>query len=571
MIKWKKMEHFSLPFEQGVLLVFLAGLLVAVASCDVYRVPQFSRRDIRSAQRMIGFDFSKNYRDTMYRYLGSNLRGYDTMASFKLDYQMPPALYFDPRPDGFMMPVHEDETAWNLPENAMPPLSGEALAFYPVSELAALIRTRQITSESLTRLFLDRIQKYDPALKAVITLLEDRALSQARQADAEIAEGRYRGPLHGIPYGVKDLMALPGYPTTWGAAPYQNQMLDHTASVIERLDSAGAVLLAKLTSGSLARGDVWFGGQTRNPWDTLQGASGSSAGSAAAVAAGLCAFAIGTETLGSIVAPSARCGVTGLRPTYGRVSRYGVMTLSWTMDKVGPICRDARDCALVLDAIRGEDGKDRTAEHAPFAFHAGRDPKSFRVGYLKSAFEKDTTRAGKNNLAALEVFRQMGVSLQEVSLPEGFPFNAFDIILRAESGAFFDDLIRSGKVDLLEEQHRGSRANSLRQSRFIPAPEYLLANRHRKALIEAMHALMKNFDVVLAPPAGSEQNLITNLTGHPALALPTGWDRRNLPSSITLLGNLYGEAAILELGWIYQKKTAFQDTPPPLFAVPARK
>ncbi len=567
MVKLKKKNRHFRSLGLFIWLFVLAGILAV--SCDVYQHPKFSRRDIRPAQRVIGFNFAKNYRDTMYRYLGSNLNGYDTMASFKLDYQTPPALYFDPRPDGFVMPLKKGETAWELPEKVNMPASREALAFYPVSSLAVLIRTRQITSELLTRLFLDRIQKYDPTLKAVITLLEDRALSQARTADAEIAAGRYRGPLHGIPYAAKDLIALPGYPTTWGAAPYKNQMFDHTASVIERLDSAGAVLLAKVTSGSLARGDVWFGGQTRNPWDTLQGASGSSAGSASAVAAGLCAFAIGTETLGSIVAPSARCGVTGLRPTFGRVSRYGVMTLSWSMDKVGPICRDARDCALVLEAIRGEDGRDRTVEDAPFPFNARKNPVLLRVGYLQAAFEKDTTRAGKNNLAALDVFRSMGIELQDVTLPEGFPYGAFDIILRAESGAFFDALIRSGDVDMLEEQHRGSRANSLRQSRFIPAPEYLQANRHRKALIEAMHALMKNYDVVLAPPGGSEQNLITNLTGHPALALPTGWDQRNRPSSITLLGNLYDEAAILELGWAYQRATAFEETQPPLFSVPS--
>ncbi|MBK8878684.1 MAG: amidase [Haliscomenobacter sp.] len=569
MSKLKKNNPLFRPFGRILWLAILVGLWVC--SCGVYRHPKFSKRDIRSAQRVIGFNFSKNHRDTMYRYLGSNLNGYDTMTTFKLDYQTPPALYFDPRPDGFILPMRKDEAVWGLPENVDLPANQQELTFYPISSLATLIRTRQITSESLTRLFLERMRKYDPTLKAVVTLLEERALAQAKKADAEIAAGRYRSPLHGIPYGVKDLMALPGYPTTWGSAPYQNQMLDHTASVIEQLDSAGAVLLAKLTSGSLARGDIWFGGQTRNPWDTLQGASGSSAGSASAVAAGLCAFAIGTETLGSIVAPSARCGATGLRPTYGRVSRYGAMTLSWTMDKVGPICRDARDCALVLDAIRGEDGKDRTVENAPFAFHAGRNPQTLRVAYLKAAFEKDTTSAGKNNLAALEVFRNMGIELQEVSLPEGFPYSAFDIILRAESGAFFDELIRSGRVDLLEEQHRGSRANSLRQSRFIPAPEYLQANRHRKALIEAMDALMKNCDVVLAPPGGSEQNLITNLTGHPALALPTGWDQRNRPTSITLLGNLYDEAAILELGWAYQKTTVFEETHPPLFAVPTGK
>jgi Asp-tRNA(Asn)/Glu-tRNA(Gln) amidotransferase A subunit family amidase len=366
---------------------------------------------------------------------------------------------------------------------------------------------------------------------------------------------------------VKDLMALPDHPTTWGARPYQGQMLDHTATVIARLDTAGAVLLAKVSSGSLARGDVWFGGRTNNPWDTLQGASGSSAGSAAALAAGLCAFAIGTETLGSIVAPSARCGVTGLRPTFGRVSRAGVMTLSWSMDKVGPICRDALDCALVLDVIRGKDIKDRCALDAPFNFMAGRDISTLKVGYVRQVFEKDSSSAGANNLKALEVFRSLGIHLKEVQLPVDFPFAAFDAILRAESGAFFDELIRSGRVDDLEEQHSGSRANSLRQSRFIPAAEYLQANRHRTLLIEEMHVVMQDFDVILVPPGGSRQNLITNLTGHPALALPTGLDDKGRPSSITLLGNLYGEGPILELGAAYQALTTFNTLQPPLFSI----
>ena len=547
----------------AILMLFLAG-------CAKYRHPAFSRSDVAAAQRVAGMKFSKAQIDTMYRYLGENYNGYDTMQKFPLDYQVSPALYFDPRPEGFEWSTLKDSFQWEFPTEVVLPENREDLAFYPVSKLAWLIRERKITSEALTNLYLERIKKHDIHLHAVVTLLESRALDQARLADRQIAEGKYLGPLHGIPYTIKDLFALPGYPTTWGAQPYQNQILDHTATVITRLDAAGAVLLAKVSSGSLARGDVWFGGRTNSPWDTLQGASGSSAGSAAAVAAGLCAFAIGTETLGSIVAPSARCGATGLRPTYGRVSRAGAMTLSWTMDKVGPICRNALDCALILNTIRGKDSKDRTSVDAPFTFRAEADISQMRVGYLREAFEKDSTQAGENNRKALEVFRNLGIELHEIQLPQQFPFSAFDAILRAESGAFFDELIRSGKVDDLEEQHSGSRANSLRQSRFIPAAEYLQANRHRSMLIEEMHTLMKDFDVLIVPPGGSRQNLITNLTGHPALALPTGLDDRKRPSSITLLGNLYGEATILQLGNAFQKATNFEELQPPLFSAQKR-
>lgn len=539
--------------------------LFLLAACGTHLQQPFSKRDIRAAQRVLGLGFSPAQIDTLYRYLERNLKGYKAMQKIPLDYQIPPALYFDPRPDGFVMPTETKPPDWGLPDSTSLPEHPEDLVFFSVGELSALIKNRQISSESLTRLFIARIRRYNPSLFAVVTLLEEHALQQARQADAEIAAGRYRGPLHGIPYAIKDLFALAGYPTTWGATPYKDQVFDHTASVIARLDTAGAVLLAKVSTGALARGDVWFGGMTRNPWDTLQGASGSSAGSAAAVSAGLCAFAVGTETLGSIVAPSARCGVTGLRPTYGRVSRTGVMTLSWTMDKVGPIGRNALDCALVLDAIRGQDGKDRTVQEAPFSFQAKQNAASLRVAYLKTAFDKDSTQAGNNNRAALQVFRELGIPLAEESLPDSFPYSAFDIILRAESGAFFDDLIRSGQVDRLEEQHEGSRANSLRQARFIPAPEYLQANRHRKQLQEAMNQLMQHYDVLIVPPTGSEQNLLSNLTGHPALALPTGLDQRGRPSSITLLGNLYDEATILELGHAFQQKTAFETLHPPLF------
>lgn len=553
--------------EYGNILcyVWVAVVLVGITSCQTSQSVPFSKQDVRAAQRVIGLDFPKGRIDTMYQYLGRNREGYDSMRLYSLDYRVSPAMYFDPHPDGFIIPSRQEATDWGFPDAGVLPDSPEALAFSPVSMLAVWIRSGQLRSETLTKLYLERIRRYDSSLHAVVTLLEERALAQARRADAELAAGLYRGPLHGIPYTIKDLFALPGTPTTWGAAPYKNQYLDHTAAVIARLDTAGAVLLAKVSSGELARGDVWFGGMTRNPWDIRQGASGSSAGSASSVSAGLCAFAIGTETLGSITAPSARCGVTGLRPTYGRVSRDGAMTLAWSMDKVGPIARNAQDCALVLEAIRGEDSKDRSVREAPFNFNTRRDITSLRVGYLKSAFEKDSTSAGANNQRALQVFRELGLSLEEISLPSHFPFTAFDIILRAEAGAFFDVLVRSGAVDELAEQQESSRANSLRQARFIPAAEYLQANRHRKLLIEEMHGLMQQYDVLLVPPGGSQQSLITNLTGHPALALPTGLDKQQKPSALILIGNLYDEAALLELGHAFQRETNFEALHPPLF------
>jgi len=547
-------------------LCALLLLMTVLFGCKAYRHSEFSKSDVESAQNLIGLHFSDRAIDTMYRYLDRNHDGYDSMRQHTLDYRTAPALYFDPRPEGFAMPRAATAPSW--PEVEAPQLPGEreALAFYPVYQLAALIRSGQITSLELTRMYLERIKKHDPQLRAVITLTEDLALEQARRADREIAAGDYRGPLHGIPYGVKDLMAVKGHPTTWGSAPYRNQVLNYTATVVKRLEAAGAVLIAKLTSGALARGDVWFDGKTRNPWDTLQGASGSSAGSASATAAGLVAFSLGTETLGSITSPSTRCGLTGLRPTYGRVSRAGVMALSWSMDKVGPICRSALDCALVLDAIRGADPRDRTAVDAPFPFQPGRELRNVKVGYLEELFEKDSTDNGIHNERSLETFRRMGLELEPVSLPDTFPFEVFDIILRAEAGAFFDELVRGGRVDEMVQQNYRSRANSLRQSRFIPAVEYLQANRHRQELIEAMHQMMQRFEIVIAPSRGGHQLQITNLTGHPAIALPNGFDDTGHPTSITLLGNLYDETPILELAHRFQQQTEFEERRPPLFA-----
>ncbi len=500
----------------------------------------------------------------MYQYLGRNTSGYDSLRNYQLDNEVFPALLFDPHPNGFVIPKEQKEIVWETEEIALPN-DKEDLAFYSIKQLAFLIKNQKITSEALTRLYLNRIKKYDSTLLAVTTTTTERAIAQAKKADLEIRAGNYKGLLHGIPYGVKDLMAVDGYKTTWGAAPYKDQQLNYTASVIEKLDQAGAILIAKLTSGALARGDVWYGGKTKNPWDITQGASGSSAGPGSATAAGLVAFSLGTETLGSIVSPSNRCGLTGLRPTYGRVTRHGVMSLSWSMDKVGPMCRSAEDCAIVFSTIQGTDGKDRTVRDAAFNYQSNLDLKTLRVGYLREDFERDTSIIGKNNQAALATLKSMGLTPEEVSLPKDLPYNVFDVILRAEAGAFFDELVRSKGVDQMVEQTYRSRANSLRQARFIPAVEYLQANRHRKVLIEKMHDIFKNYDVIISPTFGGRQLLITNLTGHPAVSIPNGFDKKGRPTSITLLSNLYDEAILLAIAKQFQERTDFDEKHPPKF------
>ena len=520
------------------------------------------RDDVLAAQKLINLDFSDDEVDTMLSYLEDNRKGYDTMRTFSLENDIEPAVSFDPYPMDLEIVPSKGLHVWQVDENVKLPKDRDAIAFLSIRELAGLIKSRQISSVELTKIYLERIKKYDPKLQAFITVTEDLALSQAQKADEEISMGKYKGPLHGIPYGIKDLAAVPGYPTTWGAAPYKDQVINETATVAKKLEEAGAVLLGKLVSGSLARGDIWFGGKTKNPWDLNQGATGSSAGSGSATSAGLVGFSIGTETLGSIISPSTRCGVTGLRPTFGAVSRTGFMTLSWSMDKVGPICRFATDCAIVYDYIRGQDGRDRSVQDVSFELLGVSDLKNLKVGYFYSQFESDTSSNHIHNQRTLEEFSKLGIELEKAELPKDYPFNVFDIILRAESGAFFDQLILSGRDSLMVEQDKGSRANSLRQSRFIPAVEYLQANRHRRMLIEEMHRMIKEYDVVISPTFGGRQMLITNLTGHPALSLPNGFDKKGRPTSITLVGNYFDEAKILALAEAYQKKYPYHGMVP---------
>lgn len=541
-------------------------VVLLIASCKSSRY-NFTSKDIAAAQKLYGFDFEETEIDSMYNYLGRNKAGYDNLREYEVDNETFPALTFDPHPSGFVMPTGKQEIFQaSIPTDVELPSTEEEIAFLNIPQLASLIKSRKITSERLTNIYLERIEKFDGQLEAVITVTRELALEQAKKADAEIASGNYRGILHGIPYGVKDLMAVEGYPTTWGAEPYRNQRIEYTSTVVNRLTEQGAVLIAKLVSGSLARGDVWFGGQTKNPWDLTQGASGSSAGSGSATSAGLVAFSLGTETLGSITSPATRNGVTGLRPTYGRISRHGVMSLSWSMDKVGPICRSAEDCEIVLAAIYGKDPLDPTTNEVPFI------PETSGIGELKIAklgadIESDSrTQRGKNVLEAVELLEsKLNGQFDTLSLPRNYPYRSFDIILRAEAGAFFDELVRSGAVDNMVEQHQGSRAVSLRQARFIPAVEYLQANRERRRLIEEINSLFKEYDVIIAPSARSNQLQITNLTGHPVISVPTGFDERGRPTSMTLIGNLYEEDKILQLAKYYQSLTEFDEKHPPLF------
>lgn len=543
-------------------LLVVSILFLFLFSCSSNK-QSFTKRDVKKAEKLIGLDFSKRDIDTLYPYLKRNRSGFDSLRKYPLENDVFPAVRFDPVPLGFEMPEQLNGNNWTIPANVEIPERFDDLAFFTIPQLASLIKYKKITSTELTKFFLARLKKYQPTLQCSISITDSLALAQAKRADEEIQNGQYRGILHGIPYGTKDLMAVPGYTTTWGAAPYKDQVIDQTATVIQKLEGAGAVLVAKLVSGALARGDVWFGGKTKNPWDLTQGASGSSAGSGSATAAGLVPFALGTETLGSITSPSTRNGVTGLRPTYGRVSRHGVMSLSWSMDKVGPLARNAEDCAIVLSVIQGKDKNDLTTVDLPFGVNWNKDIKKLKVAYLQKDIEKDTTDSGNNLRNALIVFKEMGVEPIAVEMPKDVPFRGFDIILRAEAGAFFDDLVRSGEVDIMVEQDQRSRANSLRQSRFIPAVEYLQANRQRQVLMQKMQELMKDYDVLISPSFGNDQLLATNLTGHPVIALPTGLDKKNHPTSLTLVGKLYDEASILLLAKAFQDNSSFDELHPP--------
>ena len=577
---------------------------------------KITKEMIDAAAAVADVAISDDYKQMMLDNLNDQSKGYEAIYALHIPNSVEPALLFDPVVSGTKYEREQKPERISAAPNIAAPKNVEELAFANVRELAELMRTKKISSSALTEMYLERLKRYDAKLKFVVTLTEERAKAQAKEADREIAAGKYRGPLHGLPWGAKDLLAVKGYPTTWGAGGFEKQMIDEDAVVVQRLDAAGAVLVAKLTLGALAEGDVWFGGKTRNPWNPAQGSSGSSAGPASATAAGCVAFSIGSETLGSISSPSTRCGCTGLRPTFGLVPRTGAMALSWSMDKLGPICRSVEDCALVLNAIYGPDGKDRAVKNAAFNWDAELDWRKLRVGYLKNEFErapqppeeaqKEEPAASEEEKkkreerrkrreafqkrakydhrfseAALPKLRQMGVALIPVEMPK-FPYDPMVTMLTAEAAAAFDELTRSGRDKLLTAQSTDDWPNTFRSARFIPAVEYIQASRARRLAMDAVAKVFDTVDVIVAP-TGSEELVITNLTGHPALILPNGFRGDDAPKppaedngeddniggpgtpvSLTFLGNLYREAELLAFARSYQEATGFHRKRPKL-------
>ncbi|MFV1987709.1 MAG: amidase family protein [Gemmatimonadota bacterium] len=524
---------------------------------------------INDAARVAGVEFTDEELELMVDDLTRQLSAYERLREVYIPNSVAPAVHFDPVLPWKSYPSESTVFRYTRPRGIERPARLEDIAFWPVTDLAELVRTRQVTSTELTEMYLGRLKRHGPTLESVVTLTEDLAMRQAARADAELARGHYRGPLHGIPWGGKDLLAEEEYPTTWGAKPYEDQRIHDDATVVRRLEDAGAVLVAKLTLGALAQGDVWFGGRTNNPWNLEQGSSGSSAGSAASVVAGLVGFTIGSETLGSIVSPSTRCGASGLRPTFGRVSRAGAMALSWSMDKLGPICRSAEDCALVLNAIHGADGIDATARDVAFDWDPARPLSDLRVGYYKSAFDHAAEEGGEDDaftLAALDVVRGMGIDPIAIETPDDLPISSMRIILSAEAGAAFDELSRSGRDDLLVRQTRGGWPNTFRKARLIPAVDYLQANRLRTIAMERFETAMEGIDVVVAPSFGGNMLLLTNLTGHPQVVVPSGYRAEDgTPTSISFVGKLFGDAEALRLAKAYQDATGFNKKTPPLF------
>jgi Asp-tRNA(Asn)/Glu-tRNA(Gln) amidotransferase A subunit family amidase len=506
---------------------------------------------IQQAEWIAGLKFDDDERKNLAGSLTQYLKDFEALRAVPLPNHIPPALHFKAVPGQSPAAGRRGRVEPTTDAAPRKPDKDEDLAFLPLTALAALVRKREMSSVALTKVYLERLNKYDPVLKCVVTLTEELALKQAEQADKEIAAGRYRGPLHGIPWGAKDLIAYPGFKTTWGAGHYKEQTLDTKATVAKRLDDAGAVLTAKTTLGALAWGDQWFGGMTRNPWNPKQGSSGSSAGSASAVTAGLVGFALGSETLGSIVSPCTRCGATGLRPTFGRVSRQGCMTLSWSMDKIGPIARSVEDCALIFGAIHGADGMDATAVDRSFSWPCSRDLRDLRVGYVEA-------RGGDKDREELKVLKELGVKLVAIKLPDKLPVSAMNLILSVEASTAFDDVTRQGIKEGI-----GLWPMRFRQAEFVPAVEYIRAQRVRTLLMREMDKVMSEVDLYVA----GNDLLITNLTGHPTVVMPNGLVKSGeveTPKSITFTGRLFGETELLAVAHAYQQATGHHLKRPPM-------
>ena len=502
------------------------------------------------------------------------LRGY---RERKIDPTVEPAVRFDPRLPETKVPTGQ---AWcTLSDGPAPELDAngnlESLAFATVADLSRLIKSRKVTSTQLTRMYLGRLKKYGPRLLCVVSLTEELALKQAARADEEIAAGKYRGPLHGIPYGAKDLLATKDIPATYGVSVYKDQVLDFDATVIAKLEEAGAVLVAKLSLGELAMGDVWFGGKTRCPWDPKEGSSGSSAGPAAAACAGLVAFGIGSETLGSIVSPCVQNGVVGLRPTWGRISRYGALPLTWTLDKLGPMCRGVEDCALILHALHGADPKDPTAADVPFVWDPKLDLKSLRIGYDAWALDFDNRQMWKDE-SLVPIYREafekikaiVGAAMVPVTLPPARNYSGLvGTVIAVESSSAFGDLLTSGRINELVQQEKSSWPNTFRVGATVPAADYLRAQRLRTMLMREMHEALRDVDCYVTVPYAGPTLAFTNLCGQPSLIARCGM-KDGRPKMIEFIGNLYREDAVLRVGFAYEQATEWRAAHPDVETLP---
>ncbi len=561
----------NIIFDQLKKLSMRNILTCLLLSLSVYGITQdtsIQKKDLVSSAKLFDLSFSTQEIDTLYSDVIDNLANYKAMHSFSLPNSVPLSLWQSPVLPGMHFNEKQSPIHWKLDNTISLPANKKDLAFYSIEQLASLIKNKKITSLALTQFFIERIKKWGDTLQCVISIQENIAYEQAKKADKEIAHGKYRGLLHGIPYGLKDLFAVKGTKTTWGAAPYQNQLIDEDAFVYLKLKEAGAVLVAKFTLGALAMGDYWFGGRTKNPWNLNYGSSGSSAGSASATVAGLVPFAIGTETWGSIVSPSTTCGATGLRPTFGSISRSGAMALSYSLDKIGPICRSAADAAIVFNYIHGTDGKDGSAVKKPFNYDPARDIKKLKIAYAKNYFDKikDTSR---NEFKVLDVFKKLGVQLIPVNFPDSgvYNINIMDVVIGVECAAQFDAMTRLNIDDQLTRQTKYDWPNQFRTARFVPAVEYVNAQRHRYSLMQKVNEVIQKYDVIICPSRGDgNQSAITNLTGHPVVCLPTGFDKKlNLPTGISFVGNLYDEATLLSIANAFQGATHWNKLHPNLF------
>lgn len=538
------------------------GALGTVPTATLARI---TREQVAAAEKVLGLSYDNADREQMLPQLEAALKAYDELRKVPIPESVAPAFRFEPLPVGatVMPPPAGVVRVRELPP---PTIVADAdLGFASIAELGGLLRAGTMTVRALTEATLARLERCDPSLFAVVNVTRERALHQADQLDAEARRGEWRGPLHGIPWGAKDLLAVPGYPTTWGSPMYRNRELRDTARVVELLDDAGAVLVAKLALGELAFGDLWFGGRTRNPWNLAQGAMGSSAGSAAAVSAGLLPFAMGSETLGSILGPCTRCGVSGLRPTYGRISRYGAMSLAWTLDKLGPIARTAEDLAVVFAAVQGEDARDPSAHPMPFAFDHARPLSDIRIGLHPDLATGDADE--RRRLApVLAALRSQGADLREIVWPAGIPAVAMDIIMRVESAAAFEDLTARDADDQLLDQSVDARPNVFRAAHFIPAVQYVQANRVRTVTKRRLHELFQQVDVFLVPPMTEAALVTTNLTGHPAVTIPIGGPDQGPQDGLAIIGALWREDLALRVAHAWQVASQVHRRRPPAFS-----